>query len=165
MGPFKKIQAAPEVQQTVYFTEVGAPNENWENVQQEITQVQYSHLYSAIRTAEAIYFPFSHRAGNPQLYMDVLHDEKGHAFSRSRIQLWTEEENERLSPLFEKPEVKVVRMQQEKTAVGSRPFWAWPFMKKGQNLQTSTKCPSILPQRIFCPDRISAGFPGISSLL
>ena len=110
MGLFKKEKAAPQVQQTEYFTELGAPITDWEQRDQEITREQYDHLCTVLRTAEAIYCPFSLRTGEPYLYMDVLHDEEGYGFGRSRIQVWTEEENARLAPLFQKPEVEVVRI-------------------------------------------------------
>ena len=117
--------------QTLYFTETGLPNEDFLNRQTEITQGEYDDLRMALRTADAIYCPFSLRTGEPYLYMDVLQDQEGFGFGKPRIQLWTEQENDRLSPLFAKPDVEVVRIPAGQEGRGIVAFLGMAFYENG----------------------------------
>lgn len=131
MGLLKKENSQPAVPESQYFTEVGLPNGEYLNRQEEITQEKYTALCNALRQADAIYCPFSLRSGEPYLYMDVLKDDQGYGFSRARIQVWAEEENDRLAPQFTKPDVEVIRISAGEDGRGIPAFLGMAFYENG----------------------------------
>ena len=113
MSFFKRHRKAPEAAQPVqYFTETGLPNPDFQRRRQEhATKEMYDSLSSAVKNAEAVYCPVNTCTGEPHIYMDCLKDAQGYGFTRARINLWTEDENERLSQKFAGTDIKAVRIE------------------------------------------------------
>lgn len=114
-----------------YFTETGFPNESFLESQKEVPADEYYALCNQLRTAPAIYCPCSRRTGEPYLYMDVLKDEQGYGFTKTRIQLWTEEENERLSQKFSRPDVQIIRLEEGESGRRIPGFLGTAFYENG----------------------------------